>query len=158
KGLELMGRPDLVAFIPVHQETARKQTPPWRMPWKSLWARLKERAAHRVILSDADQSMSAQLNATDLPTDASFEHHWKAFGQALPRSSGLGDTFAKTLADLRENQGTPRPLGSGVLRCEGDPRPARGRDARCLLRHTWRRRRYWTEWTTPVPDLADIPA
>jgi hypothetical protein len=83
KGLELMTHPDLVAFIPVHQKTAHKQVPPWRMPWPPLWSRLKERAAYRVMLSDADEPIASQLGRADLPSDAAFIGKWERFKAML---------------------------------------------------------------------------
>jgi beta-lactamase superfamily II metal-dependent hydrolase len=50
KGLEQMSDPNLVALIPVDQETAQKRR--WHMPHEPLREQLMERASGRVILSD----------------------------------------------------------------------------------------------------------
>jgi hypothetical protein len=79
KGLELMGNPELVAFIPVHQKTAHNHHPEWVMPWPNLWKRLKEKANGRVILSDRDEKKAAQIK---LPAGAD-QQRWKDFVDAL---------------------------------------------------------------------------
>lgn len=50
KGLEQMSDPNLVALIPVDQDTARKRR--WHMPHEPLHEQLTERASGRVIVSD----------------------------------------------------------------------------------------------------------
>jgi hypothetical protein len=52
RGLELMERDDLVAFIPVDRAVAIKKTPPWLMPADALYARLVEKTQGRVLRSD----------------------------------------------------------------------------------------------------------
>ena len=60
-GLELMNRDDLVAFIPLDQETANKQgTKGWEMPAGPLFKALNERAANRVVISDVAESLTAE--------------------------------------------------------------------------------------------------
>ncbi len=62
-GLELMNRDDLIAFIPLDQETAKNQgTKGWEMPAPPLFKALKERTSGRVAISDVKE---------DLPVDAS---------------------------------------------------------------------------------------
>lgn len=52
-GLELMNREDLVAFIPLDQETAKSQgAKGWEMPAPPLYKALKKKAKERVIISD----------------------------------------------------------------------------------------------------------
>jgi hypothetical protein len=81
-GLEAMTSPDLVAFIPVHQKTARKHNPPWIMPWDNLREALnKSNVAGRVILSDQDENEKSQ---TERPGAAGANpSRWTAFTKAL---------------------------------------------------------------------------
>lgn len=55
KGLEVMTHKDLVAMIPVNRETAGKMD--WKMPFPSLFARLRERTKQRLI--DAELGLIA---------------------------------------------------------------------------------------------------
>lgn len=60
-GLELMTRDDLVAFIPLDQETAGKQgTQGWEMPAPPLFKALKESAGNRVVMSDVKEALSKE--------------------------------------------------------------------------------------------------
>jgi len=70
-GLELMTRDDLVAFIPLDQETAKKQgTKGWEMPAPRLFAALKQRAAERVVMSDVKENIcDAARNSGVCATD-----------------------------------------------------------------------------------------
>jgi hypothetical protein len=52
KGLELMGRDDLVAVIPVDRKVALGKTPPWQMPANALYKRLIEKTRGCVVRSD----------------------------------------------------------------------------------------------------------
>lgn len=55
-GLELMDRDDLVAFIPLDQETAKKQGKHgWDMPAKPLFKELRKRTGGRVVISDVSE-------------------------------------------------------------------------------------------------------
>lgn len=57
-GLELMNRDDLVAFIPLDQQTASKQGKQgWDMPAGPLFKALKEKAAGRVAISDVNEKL-----------------------------------------------------------------------------------------------------
>jgi hypothetical protein len=74
-GLELMNRDDLVAFIPLDQETASKQgTKGWDMPARPLFKALNEKAVKRVVISDLKEKLtpeakSAGVVATDTYID-----------------------------------------------------------------------------------------
>jgi hypothetical protein len=74
-GLELMNRDDLVAFIPLDQETASKQgTKGWDMPAHPLFKALNEKAVKRVVISDLKEKLtpeatSAGVVATDTYID-----------------------------------------------------------------------------------------
>ncbi len=77
KGLERMTNGELVAFIPVNRQAARRVR--WRMPHESLYDRLKEKTLGRVVLSDtglpaassdaALESFRGQCSETKLYTD-----------------------------------------------------------------------------------------
>ena len=55
-----MTRDDLVAFIPLDKETARRQgSRGWEMPAVSLYDALKKRAAERVVISDVAVDLSS---------------------------------------------------------------------------------------------------
>jgi hypothetical protein len=55
-GLELMTRDDLVAFIPLDQDTAKKQgVKGWDMPARPLFDALKARTGKRVVISDVKE-------------------------------------------------------------------------------------------------------
>jgi hypothetical protein len=83
-GLEAMTSPDLVAFIPVHQQTARQHNPPWIMPWDNLRMALnKNNVAGRVILSDQDENKSKQTSRPASATDPNAINRWAAFIDAL---------------------------------------------------------------------------
>lgn len=51
KGLEKMTSDDLVAMIPVHRSTAKRQS--WPFPYPTLWERLREKCRGRVLLADS---------------------------------------------------------------------------------------------------------
>lgn len=88
-GLELMNSPDLVAFIPVHQATAHRQKPVWKMPWIPMWNVLKEKAACRVILSDQDASQAEQMAPPPaVAADPVLTLKWTAFQNALRWDDG----------------------------------------------------------------------
>ncbi len=58
-GLELMNRDDLVAFIPLDQETAKKQgTKGWEMPAPPLFKALKKKTNDRVAISDINEVLT----------------------------------------------------------------------------------------------------
>ena len=60
-GLELMNRDDLVAFIPLDQETARKMGKTgWDMPARPLFKALSERAVKRVVVSDLKEKLTPE--------------------------------------------------------------------------------------------------
>jgi beta-lactamase superfamily II metal-dependent hydrolase len=79
-GLELMVDPRLVAFVPVHRATANRHS--WKMPWKPLWTRLKERASDRVILSDFEEPMKQQLTPPPGQSEISARR-WRDFQKAV---------------------------------------------------------------------------
>ena len=55
-GLELMTRDNLVAFIPLDQETAEKQGKQgWDMPAGPLFKALKDKTGERVVISDVNE-------------------------------------------------------------------------------------------------------
>jgi len=83
-GLEAMTSPDLVAFIPVHQETARNHNPPWIMPWDNLRTAFnKNNVAGRVILSDQDEKKEEQTRQPGDLKNANAKNLWAAFINAL---------------------------------------------------------------------------
>ncbi len=58
EGLELMTRDDLVAFIPLDRETAKKQgAKGWEMPAPALFKALKEKTGGRVVVSDVKDNV-----------------------------------------------------------------------------------------------------
>jgi hypothetical protein len=60
-GLELMNRDDLVAFIPLDQETASKQgTKGWDMPARPLFNALNEKAVKRLVISDLKEKLTPE--------------------------------------------------------------------------------------------------
>ena len=60
-GLELMNRDDLVAFIPLDQETASKQGKKgWEMPAPPLFKALKKRTGDRVAISDVKEELNKE--------------------------------------------------------------------------------------------------
>jgi hypothetical protein len=70
-GLDLMNRDDLVAFIPLDRDTAKKQGKKgWEMPAPALLRALHQKAGKRVVISDvkealSDQARKAGVRATD---------------------------------------------------------------------------------------------
>jgi hypothetical protein len=57
-GLEIMGRDDLVAFIPLDEATAKKQGKKgWEMPAPPLYEALTRKAAGRVVISDVTEPL-----------------------------------------------------------------------------------------------------
>jgi len=76
-GLELMNRDDLVAFIPLDQETAKKQgVKGWEMPAPPLFKALKKKAGERVCISDVKEALPAQaLQAGVFSTDAYIDYY-----------------------------------------------------------------------------------
>jgi beta-lactamase superfamily II metal-dependent hydrolase len=74
-GLELMNRNDLVAFIPLDKQTAKKQgAKGWDMPAGPLFKALKEKTSDRVALSDVTETLTtnakqAGIRATDAYID-----------------------------------------------------------------------------------------
>ncbi len=83
-GLEAMTSPDLVAFIPVHQKTARKHNPPWIMPWENLRTALNtNNVAARVILSDQDETEAIQTSQPPTATGPAAVRLWSEFTKAL---------------------------------------------------------------------------
>jgi hypothetical protein len=71
KGLELMTSGELVAMIPVERAVAKKQDPPWKMPFRSLHLRLKERTRGRIL--DRDEGAPRD------PEHAKDDAEWQAF-------------------------------------------------------------------------------
>lgn len=64
KGLELMLSPDLVAMIPVVEAVAKEQKTKnnpdgWAMPYRDLYARLKEKTRGRIVRGDGDPATEA---------------------------------------------------------------------------------------------------
>jgi hypothetical protein len=72
KGLELMSSPDLVAFIPVSEETARGQG--WSMPFPPLYKRLLEKTEGRIL--QADKGMPE-------PAAGANPARWKSFASRV---------------------------------------------------------------------------
>lgn len=74
-GLELMNREDLVAFISLDQQTAKKQgTKGWEMPAPPLFKALKQKTNDRVAISDVTEALTrngrkAGIRSTDLYID-----------------------------------------------------------------------------------------
>jgi hypothetical protein len=74
-GLELMNHEDLVAFIPLDKETAKKQgTKGWKMPAEALFKALKKQTNERVAISDVKENLTnncreAGICCTDLYID-----------------------------------------------------------------------------------------
>ena len=63
-GLELMGRDDLVAFIPLDLSTAQSMR--WKMPADALFKALKERTGNRVVTSDSAAGLTAEAEAAGI--------------------------------------------------------------------------------------------
>jgi hypothetical protein len=56
-----MNRDDLVAFIPLDQETSSKQgTKGWDMPARPLFKALNEKAVKRVVISDLKEKLTPE--------------------------------------------------------------------------------------------------
>lgn len=74
-GLDLMNRDSLTAFIPLDQETAKKQGKKgWEMPAPPLFKALKEKTRGRVVISDVketlpDEARKAGVYATETYVD-----------------------------------------------------------------------------------------
>jgi hypothetical protein len=93
-GLESMTNPELVAFIPVHQQTARKHNPPWIMPWDNLlFALNKKNVAGRVILSDQDMKKADQMKQPRSVNDPNAKARWAAFVDALEWDASGNDLW-----------------------------------------------------------------
>jgi glyoxylase-like metal-dependent hydrolase (beta-lactamase superfamily II) len=60
EGLELMDSPDLVAMLPVDEETAANKN--WDMPFDPLLKRLKQKTGGRVLRADRDRPSGRRLN------------------------------------------------------------------------------------------------
>jgi hypothetical protein len=75
-GLELMNRDDLVAFIPLDRETAKKQGKKgWQMPAPPLLKALQRRAGERVVVSDVREQLTANAKkAGILATDTYIDY------------------------------------------------------------------------------------
>ena len=72
-GLELMTRDDLVAFIPLDENTAKKQgTKGWEMPAPALLKALSEKADERVVISDVTKNLSAKANDAGIRATATY--------------------------------------------------------------------------------------
>lgn len=72
-GLELMNREDLVAFIPLDQETAKKQGKKgWEMPAPPLFKALKERAGERVVISDVTEELTDQAKKAGIVSTETY--------------------------------------------------------------------------------------
>lgn len=78
-GLELMTRDDLVAFIPLDKETAKKQgTKGWKMPAAPLYEALKQRTGQRVVISDVKDDLTPQARkAGVIATDTYIDYFLK---------------------------------------------------------------------------------
>jgi beta-lactamase superfamily II metal-dependent hydrolase len=78
-GLELMNRDDLVAFIPLDQETAKKQGKKgWEMPAPPLFKALMDKAAKRVVISDVKENPTTQaLDHGIVATDTYIDYFLK---------------------------------------------------------------------------------
>ncbi|HET7461604.1 MAG TPA: MBL fold metallo-hydrolase [Longimicrobium sp.] len=80
-GLEKMTSPDLVALIPVNEEMAKKKR--WKMPFASLYERLKGKTRGRVLRVDQGR----------LPLDEAAKYgltraEWKEFERRTPEDTG----------------------------------------------------------------------
>jgi hypothetical protein len=80
-GLELMESPKLVGFIPLDKQTAAAQGKKdpitnkpkgWKMPAKALYAALKERTGDRLVLSDAEEQLSAAAASAGVRVTPTF--------------------------------------------------------------------------------------
>jgi hypothetical protein len=72
-GLELMTRDNLVAFIPLDQETAHKQgTKGWEMPAPPLFTALKQKTDGRVVLSDVKEELPQAAAAAGVIATTSY--------------------------------------------------------------------------------------
>jgi hypothetical protein len=72
-GLELMTREDLVAFIPLDQQTASKQGKTgWEMPAPPLYAALKEKANRRVVISDIAENLPTAARKAGVRATAAY--------------------------------------------------------------------------------------
>lgn len=78
-GLELMNREDLVAFIPLDKETAKRQgTKGWDMPAAPLFKALKGKAGQRVVISDVKETLTPEAAAAGvIATDAYIDYFLK---------------------------------------------------------------------------------
>jgi beta-lactamase superfamily II metal-dependent hydrolase len=75
-GLELMNSDDLVAFIPLDQETASKQgVKGWEMPAPPLFNALKKKTGNRVAISDVKEALNqATRNAGVRSTETYIDY------------------------------------------------------------------------------------
>ena len=72
-GLELMNREDLVAFIPLDEETARNQgTKGWEMPAPSLFKALQQKTGGRVVISDVKKVLTPQAAAAGILSTGAY--------------------------------------------------------------------------------------
>ena len=63
-----MNRDDLVAFIPLDQETAKNQgVKGWEMPAPPLYKALKKKAKERVIISDVKEQLPEKAREAGIP-------------------------------------------------------------------------------------------
>lgn len=80
-GLEKMTSPDLVALIPVNEEMAKKKR--WKMPFASLYERLKTRTRGRVIRVDHGRLPRKEARKYGLSDDA-----WAAYEARIREDTG----------------------------------------------------------------------
>ncbi len=83
-GLGRMKDPDLVAFIPVHQETAAAFHPSWKRPWaahRDLF--IKGNVAGRIILSDPDEGQESQMAPPSCAQSHEDLNRWREFHRSL---------------------------------------------------------------------------
>ncbi len=86
-GLDLMNRDDLVAFIPLDQETARNQgTRGWEMPAPALFKALKSRTNERVVISDVREERTAKAQAAGILSTQTYVDYF------LVRTHGVTTT------------------------------------------------------------------
>ncbi len=72
-GLDLMTHDNLVAFVPLDKATARKQgSKGWQMPAPQLFDALKQRTGQRVVISDVDETPSAEALAAGVIATAGY--------------------------------------------------------------------------------------
>jgi glyoxylase-like metal-dependent hydrolase (beta-lactamase superfamily II) len=72
-GLELMTRDDLVAFIPLDRDTAKKQGKEgWKMPAKPLFDALTEKTGKRVVISDVNETLTPEAVAAGVVATGTY--------------------------------------------------------------------------------------